>query len=324
MDFYRKLLELKDEEVKNIVEETIKQKEEESDSCNEDNNTIGYVLQHNPELEVIINNEEEDDFGVDIICFHPGYVKFGTKVVYGMVYDFRGISSNDGKYYYIDDESYIYDFCNYIRQYDVIDEYELMDYMLEFIRQYFGYFNKNTDREEMFKLLKNSHNKNIEPVKEHGLSWFKDNGNALCSEYSIVAQNLLNVFGIDSYLVIGREKTGDEKGESHAFNIVDFVEDESKEEVHALVDFANFVTIYDLDFNECGESPFIGLLEDFSDEFVDQLINDEKHMTFEDYSYVIVNDRLVHLVYDRKRDYYIANGLIPDSFTVKRKKSSKK
>ena len=326
MNFYRELLKIKDEKLEEFVKERITNKEIESTLYNEDDNIIGYCLNHNPKISAVTEMDENNDeiFSVDINCFHSGFIKLGTKIVYGMAYDYNGICSNDGRYYYIDDESYIYDFCKMIKNKEIINEYELMDYILEFIRNYFGYeYLQKLDREEMFTMLKNKYNNYYDPINEHGLSWFKGKGNALCSEYSILAQNILTIFGIDSYLIIGREKTGNDNGESHAFNIIDFIEEETDEEIASIVDFSNFVNVYNINFEKCGESPFIAKIKNFDEDFVQELINNEKHLCVEDFAYIIINNNLIHLVYDRNRDYYIANELIPDSYVVKSMKKVK-
>ena len=321
MDFYKELLKIKDEELEEFIETKVMATELETviEYPEDDEVVIGYCLQKNPQNKLLFENIDEEFFDVEINCFHSGYIKKGSKMVYGMTFDNEGNTANEGSYYYVDDDRYIYDFCSYIRQFNIINEYELMDYILEFLRGYFGYL-PTIKREEMFQLLMGTNNRYLEPNNNHGLSWFKGRGNAQCSEYSLLAQNIMTIFGIDSYLIIGREITGCDKGESHAFNIVDFVEEESQEEVQLLVDFSNYVNVYDINFNKCGESPFMGELKCFDENFVDELVSGEKHILFDDYSYMLINDSLVHLVYNRKRDYYIANELIPDSYSVKSKK----
>ena len=319
MDFYQELIKIDDDDLETFIEERIALKEMESSLCNDGNKFIGYELSHNPHFISLEEAGEDISFAVDLRCFHAGYIEKGTKIIYGMAYDGNGIATNDGRYYYVDDDSYIYDFCRYIKNKEIINEYELFDYILEFIRNYFGQL-KTIDREEMFKMINLSQRIYRNPVKEHGLSWFKGNGSALCSEYSVLAQNLLTIFGFDSYLVIGREKTGDETGESHAFNLVEFTEQETNELIQALIDFCNYVDIFDINFHKIGETPFFALLEQLDEEFVLSLVNNEEHLTFDDYSCVLIHEHLGQLVYDRKRDYYISNEIIPDSYIIRKNK----
>ena len=319
MDFYNYLKELSDEDLVLTIKEKINQLEKKS---KEDNTTdiIGYELDYNPK-EYNLTKKEVDFFDVTIHCFYSGYVRKGLKVVYGLCYDNEGIVSNDGRYYYIDDDNYLIDFCRFIRDKDIINEYELFDYILEFIRIYFGLISDNShDREEMFRMIEKKDRVYYKPIKEHGLSWFKGKSNAMCSEYAIIAQNILSLFDIDAYLLLGHEKTGDEVGESHAFNIISYQEKETNKEVNALIDFANFTTVHDINFKRIGQLPYMIHLDEITEEYIKEIINNEKHICFEDYSYIATPNSLIIVGLQRDRDYYINNQLIPEKKYQKMKK----
>lgn len=307
------------ENLSQIIQNRIKACEQEA--IEEDINVLGYHLNYNPEEYYLTTLSNEKIFHVDVRCFISGYIKKGTKMVYGLAYDNNRLVSNDGRYYYIDDDSYINEFCDFIKDKDIINEFELFDYILEFIKMYLGTI-KEIEREDMFKMIYKSDRVYYNPINKHSIKWFKGRGNAMCSEYAILAQNILNFLGIDSYLVIGREKTGNEKSDSHAFNIVSFIEKESQEEINALIDFANHTEVLDINFKKIGESPFIGELENFNQEFVLELVNDEKHLVFEDYSYFLLGNQLIKIGYHRNRDYYIEDNLTPD--TIIKKKNAEK
>ena len=308
MDFYNEIRNKSTEEIKEIVQRRIDKLTEEKNQ-NEKDTFIGYELDHNPTEFYITEDTNTEQFGINIRCLYPGFLKKGMKVIYGMSYDYNGIASNDGRYYYLDDDSYLEDFVNYIKDIEIIDEYELMDYILEFIRDYFGYL-KQVEREDMFQLLCDSNGKLLKPTEEHGISWFKGKGNAMCSEYAVVAQNILSLFDIECYLVIGKIKIAKEKAESHAYNIV--VLEDNEKEVPMLVDFADYTPVLDITTQKIGESPFISYIDQFDEEFVDKLINQEEHLTFNDYAYIIIGNELIQALYERKRDYYIETNLEPD------------
>ena len=318
MDFLEQIQTLEGEELESIIQKRIDELEEISKKDNDDIDTIGYHLEYNPTEYYIEDTSDGKYFNVDVRCFYSGYIPKNTRMVYGMAYDNNRLVSNDGRYYYLDDDSYILEFCKYIKDKEIINEYELFEYILDFLRDYFGFI-KTIEREEMLKMIYKADRLYFDPADEHKISWFKKKGNAMCSEYAILAGNILNVFGIDSYLVIGREKTGDEKGDSHAFNLISFKEKESNQEVNALIDFANFTTVLDFDFKKIGETPYIIELEELTEDFVKELVQNEKHITFEDYSYMIIGNSMIKIGYEKDRDYFIPNEITPDT-TLKKKK----
>ena len=304
MDFYNELIGLTDTEIDYLVERRVSYFE---DELKNEDGFIGYKADNNVMKHQVEENEYGRSYGVEMRCFHSGYIKEKTKIIYGMIYDGYGNISNDGNYYYIDTHEYLNDFCKYISKYDVSDEYELFEYLLDFLKEYFGYF-EQIGRSKMFKQFVDNNGHNIKPINEHGLSWFKKKGNALCTEYSVLAQNILSLFDIESYLVIGTIRTGDKKSEGHAYNLLRIYNEEGKEK-NILIDFCNHVNVYDIRFKKIAHSPFIEELEALDQEFVNQLVNQEKHLIFEDYNYMVIGNTLAKITYDRNRDYYISGDL---------------
>ena len=318
MDFLEEIKDLNDEELKNLVKQRIEELEEISYEDNGNIDTVGYKLDYNPKEFGITDLELTEKFPVDIRCFYSGYVRKGLKVVYGIAYDGLGQASNDGRYYYVDDDSYVLDFCKYIQGEDILNEYELFDFVLEFIKAYFRCI-EDLDRDKMFRMITKSGRIYHKPIHEHKFSSFRNKGNALCSEYSLMACNILNVLGYDTYLVIGREQTGETKGENHAFNMISYKEKDTGREIGALIDFANHVNVFDINYNVIGMSPFIGELEKLDADLVFDIVNNDKHVTFEDYSYIIIGNGAYKIGYKRDRDYYISDELTPDERISKKK-----
>ena len=312
MHFYEKIHNLTLEDIYKIVKERIQELEKQDEETHEDN-TIGFLVGHKPKNHVIT----DDSFGIDMRCFYSGFIRKNSKIVYAIHYNNQGMVTNNGNYYYMDSEDYLYEFCDFISKEDVSDIYDLFDYILMFLRDYFGYF-KRQERETMFCMLQDQNGDYIENVIEHGISWFKGKGNAMCSEYASMAQNILSLFGIDSYIVIGYEQTED-NGEYHAYNLISF-KDENEDEVNALIDFANFVKVLDIDFKKVGEAPFIAYLDNLDEDFVKELVFQDKHLIFSDYDYLILGDNLVQIGYDRNRDYYVNSEINPDKSVQKKKK----
>lgn len=306
MDFYNKLIMLNDEEIENKVKSIIK----EIENNKEDKiNYIGYDVDYVNEKHEITNRNGEYGFDINLRCIYPGYIKKGTKMTYGFLFKSDGSAHNAGNYYYIDDEEYIVDFCKYISKIYIESEFELFMYILEFLRDYFGYI-KNQSRSEMFQLLVDKNENNIKPYQEHGLSWFKNQGNAMCTEYAIMAQNILSIFGFDCYLLLGSEKTEQETEDYHAFNIISYIDLED-EQVNALLDFGNYVKVYDHQFQKIGECPFFEILEGIDEEYLSRLLQDEEHIILDDYNYYLLGETLHKISYDRKRDYFISGKIDP-------------
>lgn len=320
MDFYNELINLSDNEIDCLVEKIVNELD---DGKTTEDDFIGYKADNNIIKQEIKYSKSGKRYDVVMRCFVSGYIKENTKIIYGMSYDADGNISNNGNYYYIDNHEYIKDFCKYISRIEISNEYELFEYLLDFLKEYFGYF-KKINRNEMFKLIVDNYGRNMTPINEHGLSWFKGKGNAMCTEYSIMVQNILTTFGIESYLVIGTIKTGSEKAVGHAYNLLS-IYDEEENEKNLLIDFCNHVNAYDTNFKLIAPSPFIEELECIDQEFINKLINAEKHLIFDDYNYMIVGNTLAKIYYDRNRDYYISGDIYyrPNVKKCKKKRREK-
>ena len=313
MDFYEILHNLTEEEINKIVTKKIKELEEQDKTEHEDN-TIGFLVGHKPKNHAITENS----FGIDMRCFYSGYIRKNSKIVYAIHYNNDGMVTNNGNYYYMDSEDYLYGFCEYIAKEEVSNIYDLFDHILIYLRKYFGFFKKQ-ERETMFCMLHSKNGDYLDQIKEHGISWFKGKGNAMCSEYATMAQNMLSLFGIDSYIVIGYEQTKEkEDGEYHAYNLISFKDDDG-EEVNALIDFANFVKVLDEQFRKIGEAPFIAYLDDLDESFVRKLVYNDMHLTFEEYDYLVLGGSLIQIGYNRTRDYSVNSEIIPDKYIQKKK-----
>lgn len=309
MDFLEEIKKLNDEELKKVISEKVENLESESLELNPDSNIIGYHLNYNPDDYRITDFDDEITFGFDVSCFNSGYIRKGCRIVYGFCYDNIGIVSNNGCYYDIDTDDYLYEFCKFIKDKEVSDEFDLFDYMLEFIRNYLGLI-KTKDRDDMFKMIWRGYRTYFPPSVEHTFSSFKGQGNGMCTEYSLMAQNILELFDIDSSLIIGKVSEEGEREEFHAFNIISFVDSESGEEVEFLIDFANCTEVFDINFNTIGYSPYVIDLTNYSDEEIDDFINNGGHISSDDFDYIIFGDNLVLLGYESKRDYYIPDDII--------------
>ena len=320
MDFCEELKEMTSEEIRKYLFYEINSLENISKNNYKNNSVLGYDAPYNPTDYDFLNERPENEINVNFSCFYEGYVPKGIKVVYGLATNTNGTYANDGMYYIIDDDSYIYDFCEYIKDKKVNSEGDFFEYVLWFLQKYFGVFG-DVDRDQMFKMILKNNGVYHDPIHEHKLSSFKNKGNAMCSEYSIMANNILNVFGFDSYVIMGQEK--DDKGASgHAFNFVSYT-NKNYERVNILIDFSNGVNIYDMEFHKVGASPYVLELAELNNEIVDDFIMNEKHIIAPDYSVMVIGDSLFELTLTRKRDYYIRRDFLVKIVSNERQKCKK-
>ena len=312
MDFYNEIIKFDKESAKVITKERLKYLEDSSVS----NKIIGYHVDNKFTKYDVQERNGKTIFDLDINCFHPGYIKKDTKIVYGLFYDNLGNASNNGNYYYIDYDQYIYDFIDFIMEKDVVNEADFFGYVLDFLKEYFGII-EIIKREDMFKMILNKNEDNLDPVNEHKLSSFKGKGNAMCTEYAVMAQNILSVFGIDCYMMIGTQKLGSDQGEWHAFNLVSYV-DEDENEKSYLVDFCNCVAIFDEKFNKIGYNPFIREIDQINQELVNDLINNNKHLVLPNYNYYLLGESIFEITDGRLRDYNLDNDLYGKQYIKRR------
>lgn len=317
MNFYNNIKDMTDEEIEKYLSYEICSLE----NISKENNIyglIGYNLHFNPG-KISILDKDKQAF-IEEVKFHTGYVPKGTKVVFGCNTYENGMSFNGGEYYVVDDEEYVYEFCKSIKEADVRSDEELLEFILVFLNGYLG-GNGNQTRAEMFQLIMKPDCTYYDSIREHKLSDFKGKGNAVCTEYAIMANNILTVFGFDSTIVLGELKIGDNEAQDHAFNIVSYTDNEYNRN-DMLVDFSASIDVYDFSYNRIGDVPYIIDLADVDDNFFQKFYYNEKHLRFDDYYYVSEDNMLLPLKIDNKiRDYYVSGCKMPvkDMSNVKKK-----
>ena len=306
MNFYYMLKEMSDEEIEKYLSHEIYSLE----NISKENNHygfIGYNLHFNPGIINILDRDEEPF--IEEAKFHTGYVSKGTKVVFGCNTCDNGMAFNGGMYYTIDEEEYVYEFCKQMKDADVRCSEELFEFILVFLNYYLGDKGDRT-REEMFRLIMKTDCTYYDSVVGHKLSDFKGKGNAVCTEYAIMANNLLTVFGFDSTIVLGQLKIGNSDVQDHAFNIVSYTDsDYNRKDI--LMDFSSSTDVFDFRYNKIGDVPYIIDLEDMDDDFFEKFYCNESHLLFPDYFYVSENCMLLPIKTSNIRDYCVSRCKIP-------------
>lgn len=320
MDFYEEIKDLEMEELEKVVKEKIKVLEEASYEDNPELDTIGFEIDYNPTNVLIDLLNGEETIGIDSNCFYVGYARRGLRMVYGLSYGHENIVSNDGNYYYLDDDSYILEFCKYIQDKEVNNEYELFNYVLKFINDYFKKI-KDIDRYQMFHMIKKSKRDYYDPIKEHKFSEFKGKGNAMCSEIAVVAGNILNVFGMDTHIIIGHTKIDGGEESAHAYNMISYKETETGENIDAIIDFSYHTEVCDINYKNIMCVPFIGEIEKLDTELVKKIVYENEILSFEDYFYMLLGNTIIKLGCQRNRNYYIGKEYEMDCKVIEKIKN---
>ena len=137
------------------------------------------------------------------------------------------------------------------------------------------------------------------------LIYLKGKGAAKCTERGALAQQILSIFGTESYYCMGCVDLGNLQ-EGHCFNIV------KRKNDYALLDYSLPITSYNPDGSIKAYYPFVGILT--NDEFTD-FINNGTIKTFDDY-YIkgqnkeIMNEQRMYVVgtYEINKESKLGNS----------------
>lgn len=307
-----------DEQLYWLTKKLIKEAISETKGLNGYRGLIGTMSEINrKECDFDPEKKERYSFSVP---FWNGYIPLGTKIVYGIACGKKiTFDSNCGYYYYVDDESYVYDFIKYVKDWDIEDNFDLVSLINGYSRKLFDNIFNPINRMQMHKLLLKEDYVFYEPIKEHSIKDFYGTGSAQCTEYALIANNLLSIFKVPVYYCMD---------ESHAFNIV-FDENEENQYEGYILDYSNCAFAYDELSNYVGRYPFYEkidtkkrkyiILPDGSSEeidfnktdeeieeeenFFEDFVNNGKRVYVDDFFVVIINGHMFKAIKDRIRDY---------------------
>ena len=299
-----------DEQLYYLTKRLIKDAVNKSRGVNPYYGLIGEQLEVNPSeyhFDLDLDSSYEDVLSVDI---WNGYIPKGTKLVYGGCYNADSkIAYNAGEYYYIDDESYVYDFIKQLRDYEINDLYDLIILISNFMDNLFNnQFNPNNiSREDMHRVLFKNEFRFFEPIKEHSITDFYHRGNAKCTEEALVANNLLSVLGIHSTFVSDSD---------HVYNIVfqpKDEEDETLEDYNAyILDFCKCVPVEDIRGNLLKYIPYFKQL-DGGELYVDKMFKEHSIITLPSYDAFTINGSLYSIDNGLERHYGLRDQYVYDN-----------
>ena len=235
------------EEVVELVDEVIEEEIEISKS-NNIHDFIGYDSQ-NVSRRILM--EEPKKFEISYNSGWNGFIDSNIRITFGAYYNLsNGQSDFKGNYYYMDTRDFIYDFCYQHKDYEFIDEFDLICCIKLSMDDYFNSitFLNDISRDKMVLPISKDFDHDYEIT--HKFSDFKGKNNAMCTERAAFANNILSVYGVGVCMALGNIVVNG-KDEGHAFNFVDIGDGLS------LVDFQIGTDLYNLIDSNTDVIPFV-------------------------------------------------------------------
>ena len=209
------------------------------------------------------------DYGKSYNLFE-GFIPFDTRIKY---------ASRNMETYSMSTTDFFYDFAHFIRKYNINNKGSMIYNLEYFVNKYFGFPGK-VSRETIFNDIAwqttTSDEEYFAALDNNKIGDLKGKGAAECTERSALVQQILSLFGTESYYCMGCVDLGDRQ-EAHCFNIV------RRKNDYALLDYSIPVGAYNHDGSFRGYYPFIGTLTD--DEF-ESFISNGDIKSFKNYEYV--------------------------------------
>ena len=245
MDLFKKILECKEEDVDSIIETAIN----EANANAEKVEKLGFL-----------------DYGKSCSVF-KGFIPLNTRIKYANLnIEDYGMESTD----------FIYEFAHFIKKYNINNKASLIHNLEYFVNSYFGFPGK-IDRETIFNDIAwqttTTDEEYFKALENNKLGDLKGKGAAQCTERGALVQQVLSIFGTESYYCMGCVDLGDRQ-EGHCFNIV------KRKNDYALLDYSVPIVSYKEDGSVRAYYPFVGTLT--NEEFLD-FVNNGVIKSFDDY-----------------------------------------
>ncbi len=306
MEVLREIQKLSDEEVEEYCKERIQLLEDYYGKYRD--RSLGYDIDYNSP---ILYLKESDYTTLESKCFYGGYIPLGTKIIFGFVWNGSNYT-NAGLYYYLDDASYILEFVKFVREKEINNEYELFDCIFDFLNHYFDLTEIKKkdyiDRDNMCKLISKTSTSYYAPVKEHSIKMFKGKGNALCTEKSIIAQNILSFLNFESYVVIGLVDNDGKGGSEHAFNLITYIDSTTGERLNSLIDFSLCINRIDINHRITRQEPYMIDLDSLDDNYAKEFLSGNSKIEGEKYGFLDLEKLSLYLRGDSIIKYYIEDN----------------
>lgn len=215
-----------------------------------------------------------------------GFIPFKTRIKY------ENIAVET---YSMETIDFFYEFAHIVKRSDINNKMSLIMAIESFINQYFGYPGKQT-RDDVFYYKATANTVNdadfFKALENNKIGDLKHEGAAQCTERGALAQQLLSLFGIETYYCMGCALINGHQ-EGHCFNVA-----KSKNN-YVLIDYSIPVEAYNPDGNFRVYLPFLGVIP--NEEF-GAFANDNKLMCFSEYEYINGNQKNI---LDSSRSYVV-------------------
>ncbi len=245
MDLLQKILTCNEDEVDSIIEAAINEANKNATQVEK----LGFVG------------------GMSSNNLFKGFIPLKTRIKYA------NLNMED---YGMETTDFIYDFAHFVRKYNINSKGALISTLEYYVNNYFGFPGK-VSREEIFESKAwNSTTTDEEyfaALANNKLGDLKGLGAAECTERGALAQQILSIFGFESYYCMGCLDQGDRQ-EGHCFNVV------KRQNDYAVVDYSIPVATYNPDGTIRSYLPFVGVLT--NEEFLD-FVNNGTIKTFNNY-----------------------------------------
>ena len=315
MDILEKVKMLKDKELDKFIEERINVLSEET----KEKLVLGEDIGINPTPISLTDFSDTLNYEVPYRSTYHKFIPIGSKIVYGLFHDEEaGIVLNNGCYYYMDDCSYINEFCEFIKDKDIKNEIDFIWTVFYFITEYFGniMLDERTREEYHQPILKDEYSY-LEPITSHMFSEFKGLGKARCTEVAVLAQNVFRFFGLNSSIIVGEIKFSDEEEfSSHSYNIIPINVDDSDETINLLVDLSCTILLHDFCSEHISKMPFIGNTGRSFNDTIAALLDMENGIKFNNYCCMAFGENTLKINQDLKRIYTIKDGIIKEDKNI--------
>lgn len=184
-----------------------------------------------------------------------GFIDETIRIGFGLEFE-DNMFTDDGNYYYLDDDTYIYEFAEYIKDKKIESFEDFVKSVGKFVDEYlntskYREFEETSGRENIYSpIIDISGEKYYTPIKKHSITDFYANGIGVCMEYTVMAQNILSTFGYETYAVLGTIESTDMDG-FHAFNCIDF------DDINTLIDFSYMTKRYNINGDLLPGTPYM-------------------------------------------------------------------
>lgn len=224
-----------------------------------------------------------------------GYLTLSTysKPLYGFIPDDVKIYYDlDNNYYSIQDDTYLYDFINFLKEEKILNSNEAILKIPIFLKEFFGQKTSRTLKKETFLTIRMPNYLNIPDIND-----LKHKNVADSLEYSLLATNILTLLGYDAFHLIGEYKDNDIH-ELYGFNII------FKNDNYYLFDFYNPITIYNNNHEILTYHPYQMKIN--SNE-VDNFLKGITSIRLKDYQRIVSTNTYQQIPKDLERIYSLGN-----------------